>query len=218
MKIRLPKAEDPSRPVRVLLVDDHSIVLAGLATVLKFDSRIKIVAGVESGPEAMLADREHQPDVVLLDIRMPGMDGIETLRQLRQEHPCARVVMLTTSEMSSNLREALAAGAVGYLLKTVQRDELLESIFAVHAGGQAFPAGLLRQIKEAKAAPLLTDRQIEVLEFLSKGLSNKEIAGVLGFSEAGTKKHLVTIFQKLGAADRTEAVVIAIQSGLIKVD
>ena len=217
MKLDFPKLKEPTNVVRVLLVDDHSIVLAGLATVLEFDSRIIIVAGVGSGPMALLAYREHQPDLVLLDIRMAGMDGIETLRQLRQEHPAARVVMLTMSETSSDLREALAAGAVGYLLKTVQRDELLESIFAVHAGGQAFPAGLLRQIKEAKAAPLLTARQIEVLEFLSKGLSNKEIAGLLGFSEAGTKKHLVSIFQKLGAADRTEAVVIAIQNGLIKV-
>ena len=217
MKLRSSNEEESSNPVRVLLVDDHSIVLAGLTTVLEFDRRIRIVAGVENGPDALLAYRQHLPDVVLLDIRMAGMDGIETLRQLRQEQPRARVVMLTTSETSSDLREALAAGAVGYLLKTVQRDELLESIFTVHAGGQAFPAGLLRQIKEAKAAPLLTDRQIVVLELLSKGLSNKEIAGVLGFSEAGTKKHLVTIFQKLGAADRTEAVVIAIQSGLIKV-
>ena len=203
--------------LRLMLVDDHSIVLAGLITVLEFDSRIRVVASAGSGPEAVAAYREHQPDLVLMDIRMPGMDGIQTLKVLRQENPRARVIMLTTPETPTDLRDALAAGAVGYLLKTIHRNALLEAIFTVHAGGHAIPTALLRQIKEVNAAPLLTTRQIEVLEFLSKGLSNKEIAAVLGFSEAGTKKHLVTIFQKLGAADRTEAVVIAIQNGLVKV-
>ena len=205
-------------PLRLLLVDDHNIVLTGLATVLEFDPRIKVVALAESGADALVAYRKHQPDLVLMDIRMTGMDGIETLRQLRNEHSSSRVIMLTTSETPADLRNALAAGAAGYLLKTTNRTALLDAIFSVHAGGQAIPSALLRQIKEAKAAPLLTQRQLEVLDLLSKGLSNKEIASVLGFSEAGTKKHLIPIFEKLGAADRTEAVIIAIHNGLVKFD
>lgn len=218
MKTINPHSKESNSPLRLLLVDDHNIVLIGLASVLEFDHRIKIVAMAESGVEALTAYREHQPDLVLMDIRMTGMDGIETLRRIRNEHPTSRVIMLTTSETPTDLRDALAAGAVGYLLKTISRIALLDAIFTVHAGGQAIPTALLRQIKEANAAPLLTPRQLEVLDLLSKGLSNKEIAAVLGFSEAGTKKHLISIFEKLGAADRTEAVIIAIQNGLVKLD
>lgn len=210
--------EKITAPLRLLLVDDHNIVLTGLATVLEFDDRIEVVAMAENGTDALIAYRTHQPDLVLMDIRMAGMDGIETLRQLRNEYSSCRIIMLTTSETPTDLRDALAAGAVGYLLKTTNRTALLDAIFTVHAGGQAIPTALLRQIKEANAAPLLTQRQLEVLDLLSKGLSNKEIAAVLGFSEAGTKKHLISIFEKLGAADRTDAVIIAIQSGLVKLD
>lgn len=205
-------------PLRLLLVDDHNIVLSGLATVLEFDHRIEIVAMAENGVDALIEYQTHQPDLVLMDIRMAGMDGIETLRRLRAKYPSARVIMLTTSETPADLRDALAAGAAGYLLKTTNRTELLDAIFAVHAGGQAIPEALLRQIKEANAAPLLTQRQLEVLELLSKGLSNKEIASVLGFSEAGTKKHLVAIFGKLGATDRIDAIIIAVQNGLVKLE
>ena len=205
-------------PLRLLLVDDHNIVLSGLATVLEFDHRIEIVAMAENGVDALNEYRTHQPDLVLMDIRMAEMDGIETLRRLRAKYPSARVIMLTTSETPADLRDALAAGAAGYLLKTTNRTELLDAIFAVHAGGQAIPEALLRKIKEANAAPLLTQRQLEVLELLSKGLSNKEIASVLGFSEAGTKKHLVAIFGKLGATDRIDAIIIAVQNGLVKLE
>ena len=208
----------PTSPLRLLLVDDHNIVLTGLATVLEFDPRIKVVALAESGADALVEYRIHEPDLVLMDIRMAGMDGIETLRKLRKEFSSSRVIMLTTSETPTDLRDALAAGAAGYLLKTTNRTALLDAIFSVHAGGQAIPTALLRQINEANAAPLLTQRQLEVLDLLSKGLSNKEIAAVLGFSEAGTKKHLVSIFEKLRAADRTEAVIIAIQNGLVKLN
>ena len=198
-------------------MDDHSIVLQGLTTVLEFDPRIKVVAVAESGAQAIIAYHDHRPDLVLMDIRMGEMDGIETLRSIRVDYPEVRAIMLTTSETPTDLRDALAAGAAGYLLKTTKRADLIEAIFLVHAGGKAIPESLLRQIKEAIAAPLLTPRQLEVLDLLSKGLSNKEIATILGFSEAGTKKHLASIFEKLGANDRTEAVVIAIQNGLIRV-
>lgn len=218
MKTIQPPPEQVIAPLRLLLVDDHNIVLTGLATVLEFDHRIKVVAMAENGIEALVAYRKYQPDLVLMDIRMSGMDGIETLRQLRNEHARSRVIMLTTSETPTDLRDAMAAGAVGYLLKTTNRTDLLDAIFTVHAGGMAIPTTLLRQIQEANSAPLLTQRQLEVLDLLSKGLSNKEIAAVLGFTEAGTKKHLISIFEKLGATDRTEAVIIAIQNGLVKLD
>ncbi len=204
--------------IRILIVDDHDIVRAGLAAVLQFEPRFEIVAMAENGSEALTAYREHLPDVVLMDIRMPVMDGIKALRQICKEFPEARVIMLSTSEASEDLRLSLAEGASGYVLKTTGRDELQKGIFTVHDGGHFTPSGLEKQMAEALSAPILTVRQMEVLDLLVKGLSNKEIGTVLGFSIAGTKKHLATIYTKLGAAGRTEAVALAMQNGLIRME
>ena len=208
----------PAAPIRLLLVDDHLVVRAGLAAVLKFDTRFQVIAEAGDGAAAVDAHRHHQPDITLLDVRMPVMDGIEAARRIRAESPAARLLMLTTSETEEDIRRALEAGASGYVLKNSSADELTAALLAVHRGERWLPAGLARRLREHTQEAPLSARQLEVLELLAKGLSNKEIAAVLGFTTDGTKAHLRAIFAKLAVADRTEAVVIAIQRGLVRVD
>ena len=208
----------PAAPIRLLLADDHLVVRMGLAAVLKFDPRFTIVAEAADGHAAVAAHREHQPDITLLDVRMPKLDGIEAARRIRAESPAARLLMLTSYDAEEDIRRALDAGASGYLLKDSSQDDLITALLAVHRGESWLPANIARRLREHTQEPPLSPRQLEVLELLAKGLSNKEIAGVLGFTTDGTKAHLRTIFAKLGAADRTEAVVNAIQRGLVRVE
>jgi len=208
----------PAAPIRLLLADDHLVVRMGLAAVLKFDPRFTIVAEAADGNAAVAAHREHQPDITLMDVRMPKLDGIEAARRIRAESPAARLLMLTTYDAEEDIRRALDAGASGYLLKDSSQDDLTTALLAVYRGEQWLPANIARRLREHTQEAPLSPRQIEVLELLAKGLSNKEIAGVLGFTTDGTKAHLRTIFAKLGVADRTEAVVHAIQRGLIRVE
>jgi len=208
----------PAAPIRLLLADDHLVVRMGLAAVLKFDPRFTIVAEAADGHAAVAAHREHQPDITLMDVRMPKLDGIEAARRIRAESPAARLLMLTTYDAEEDIRRALDAGASGYLLKDSSQDDLTTALLAVYRGEQWLPANIARRLREHTQEAPLSPRQIEVLELLAKGLSNKEIAGVLGFTTDGTKAHLRTIFAKLGVADRTEAVVHAIQRGLIRVE
>jgi len=205
-------------PIRLLLADDHLVVRMGLAAVLKFDPRFTIVAEAADGHAAVAAHREHQPDITLLDVRMPKLDGIEAARRIRAGSPAARLLMLTTYDAEEDIRRALDAGASGYLLKDSSQDDLITALLAVHRGEQWLPANIARRLREHMQEAPLSPRQIEVLELLAKGLSNKEIASVLGFTTDGTKAHLRTIFAKLGVADRTEAVVNAIQRGLVRVE
>jgi len=204
-------------PIRILIADDHWAVRMGLVSVLQFDRRITVVGAAEDGRQAIALFREHRPDVVLMDLRMPEVDGIEATRQIRAQFPEARIIMLTTYDADEDARRSLEAGASGYVLKTAGQAELMDAIQAVQSGGQWIPAGLTKRLKEYGHQPALTMRQLEVLELLAKGLSNKEIASVLGFTEDGTKEHLKAVFAKLGVNDRVEAVVTAIQRGLIRV-
>jgi len=208
----------PAAPIRLLLADDHLVVRMGLAAVLRFDPRFTIVAEAADGPAAVAAHREHQPDITLLDVRMPKLDGIEAARRIRAESPAARLLMLTSYDAEEDIRRALDAGASGYLLKDSSQDDLITALLAVHRGEPWLPANRARRLREHTQEAPLSPRQLEVLELLAKGLSNKEIAGVLGFTTDGTKAHLRTIFAKLGVADRTEAVVNAIQRGLVRVE
>ena len=208
----------PAAPLRLLLADDHPVVRAGLAAVLKFDPRFTVVAEAADGHAAIAAHREHQPDITLMDVRMPNLDGIEAARRIRAESPAARILMLSTYHAEEDIRRALDAGASGYLLKDSSPDDLITALLAVHRGEQWLPANIARRLREHTRETPLSPRQIEVLELLAKGLSNKEIANVLGFTTDGTKAHLRAIFAKLGVADRTEAVVNAIQRGLIRVE
>ena len=205
-------------PIRLLLADDHYVVRAGLAAVLQFELRVAVVAEAEDGAQAVANFREHRPDVTLMDVRMPVVDGLEALRRIRSEFPEARVLMLTTSETEADIQAALAAGASGYLLKNASPSELVDAVLAVHRGERWLPASLAKRVEQdAKESPL-SPRQLEVLELLAKGLSNKEIASVLEFTTDGVKHHLKSIYATLGVQDRTEAVVNAIQRGLVRVE
>lgn len=208
----------PVAPIRLLLVDDHLVVRAGLAAVLKFDTRFQVIAEAGDGAAAVEAHRKHQPDITLLDVRMPVLDGIEAARRIRAESPAARLLMLTTYDAEEDIRRALDAGASGYLLKNSSQDDLVNALLAVQRGERWLPADLARRLNEHTQETALSARQLEVLELLAKGLSNKEIATVLGFTTDGTKSHLRAIFAKLAVADRTEAVVTAIQRGLVRVE
>lgn len=207
----------PARKIHLVLADDHAVVLMGLQAVIALESDMVVDATADDGAGAIAAYREHRPDVIVLDLRMPGIDGPAAARGIRSEFPDARILFLTTYDTEEEIHEALASGAAGYLLKKSKGKEVVEAIREVAAGRTWIPEGVARRANERTELPSLSDRQREVLLLVSKGLSNKEIAELLGFSESGTKQHLRQIFAKLGVTDRAEAVAAAIQRGIFKV-
>lgn len=204
--------------IRVLLVDDHSVVRMGLAAVLSLDEHIVIVGEAEDGAQALEKFRTEKPDVVLMDVRMPGMGGLEALRALRAVTPEARVLMLTTSELDEDIQRAIEAGAAGYLQKSVTRDELVRAIRCVHAGGRYMPEALTRRLEQLAKRRHLSHREIEVLDGMRRGLSNRDIALALSISEHTVKAHVKAVLQKLESADRAEAVARGFEQGLLRVD
>jgi len=203
-------------PLRLLLVDDHAVLRAGLANVLNFDAGLRVVAEADDGEAAIMAWREHQPDVMLLDLSMPGIDGIETLQRLRREFPSARVLMLTSSEAPEDVRHALAAGACGYVTKTVRRAELVAAIRAVGAGQQVIGTAVADQMAAAQETGAISRRELEVLGLVRQGFTNAEIGRLLGISERTAKAHVGALLVKLQAADRAEAVARGFERGLLK--
>jgi DNA-binding NarL/FixJ family response regulator len=206
------------KTIRLLLADDHLVVRMGLSSILEFESNLKVIAMAENGQQAVDLHRQHLPDIVMMDLRMPDMDGIEALKKIRAEFPNAKVIMLTTYNAEEDIRRAMEAGASGYLLKHLSGEELVASVQKVYAGKQCMPQEVVKRTEGTTGATILSPRQLEVLELLAKGLSNKEIAAALGVTEDGAKAHLKSIFGKLGVRGRTEAIVAAIQRGIIQVD
>jgi DNA-binding NarL/FixJ family response regulator len=204
--------------IRLLVVDDHFFVRMGLAGSLNSESDMRVVAEADNGTQAIAAYREHLPDVVLLDGRLPGMSGLETLVALRREFPDARVLMLSIDEGEEDVYRALEGGAAGYLPKATQLEELLRAIKAVNAGERYLPAALVARLAERGPGATLTARELEVLELVTKGLSNREVGAVLGCSETTAKWHLKNIMQKLDVNDRTEATRVAVQRGILHVE
>jgi DNA-binding NarL/FixJ family response regulator len=204
--------------IRLLLADDHYVVLMGLVSLLKLEKGLRVVKTAENGAEAVDLYREHRPDVALLDVRMPGMDGVNAAAAIRAEFPDARVLMLTSFDTEEDIHRALQAGVAGYILKDSKRPELVAAIRAVHAGGHWIPGEVAQRAAARAAQPDLSSRQRQVLELVAKGLSNKEIAQILGFSEDGTKQHLRQIYARLGVADRAEAAAEAIRRGILRPD
>lgn len=207
-----------SEPIRLLLADDHYIVLMGLKALLKLRKNLRVVATASDGDEAVAFFREHRPDVALLDLRMPKLDGIAAAEKIRKEFPEAKIVILTSFEREEEIHQALKAGIAGYLLKETKLPELEEAIRTVHEGGRWWPKEMTLVASERAKLPELSKRELEVLELVAKGLTNKEVAGVLGFSEDGAKQHLRKIFEKLGVSTRSEAISEGLRRGLLNVD
>ncbi|HEX9891436.1 MAG TPA: response regulator transcription factor [Actinomycetota bacterium] len=208
--------------MRVLIVDDHPVTRDGLRAALGTADDVDIVGEASSGEEAVTAVDEHKPDVVFMDVRMPGMNGIEATRAIRQTHPETRVVLFTVDESRASIAEAIQAGVSGYLLKDVGVDELvnaarlaLEGKAVIHpALTQAFIEEV--QLVERKPEAPLSRREVEILQKVAYGATTKEVADQLGISPHTVKTHLERIFEKLGANDRAQAVAIAIRKGLVE--
>jgi two-component system NarL family response regulator len=205
-----------SNKIRVLIADDHITVLEGLASIISRQADMAVVAQASDGAEVVAHWQKHHPDVTLIDLRMPKLDGVGVIEKIRQQDPSARLIVLTTFDTDVDLLSAIKAGAKGYLLKDLGRAELLDSIRKVHRGETCLPAPLVQKLATWLNREALTGREVEVLQLLADGKSNKEISTALSISEATVKSHLGNIFRKLDVLSRTEAVTTASKCGLIK--
>lgn len=203
-------------PIRLMLVDDHAILRAGLANLLNGEPGLQVVAVADDGESALRLWREHRPDVMLLDISLGGMDGIETMRQLRADFPAARVLMLSSSEAEEDIRHALEAGASGYMTKNVRRAELFQAIREIHGGGQAIGEHVSRLLAAGSEQGTISRREMEVLGLVRQGFTNAEVGRLLGISERTAKAHVAALLVKLQASDRAEAVARGFERGLLK--
>ncbi len=204
--------------IRILIAEDHFIARAGMAAVVNAQPDMTVVSEVVNGEQAVASFSEHQPDVTLMDMRMPGMNGFEAVAAICSQFPAARIVALSTFGGDEDIRRALMAGAKAYLTKDVLHDELLDAIRAVHGGGTYLPAALKATLDAEKLHTSLSAREVEVLELIVQGLSNKQIAYHLKIAEDTAKNHVKNILKKLGADDRTQAATRAIQRGIIHLD
>lgn len=201
-------------PIRLLIADDHHIVRMGLRTVLKLERDLDVVAEAATAEETVAAWQQHRPDITLLDLRMPG-GGHSALAAIRELSPSARVLILTTSELEHDIHKALALGANGYALKSIPPEQLAEAIRTIHHGGQWLPDNIARTLADRLSAPELTARELEVLNLLTKGLTNPDICQTLNISLGTAKAHIRSILAKLHVADRTEATAEALRRGIV---
>lgn len=210
-------------PIKVLITDDHPVVREGLSAMLNKEPDIRVVGEAENGTEAIDKAKELQPDVVLMDLRMPEVDGVEAMRQIRAANPGIKFIVLTTYDNDEYIFKGIEAGARAYLLKDAPREELFKAIRAVYKGESLIEPAVAGKVldrfaelsRQAQAPERLSERELEVLKLMAKGAANKEIAAGLCISESTVKTHIQTIFQKLGVGDRTEAVTEAIKKGII---
>ncbi|MBD2463560.1 response regulator transcription factor [Oscillatoria sp. FACHB-1407] len=204
-----------STSIRVLIADDHAIIRRGLATIINHDSEMTVIAQAEDGDQAIALYREHQPDVTLMDLRMPNMGGVEAITAICAEFKHARIAVLTTYDGDDDIYRGLQAGAQGYLLKDAKPSELLNAIRAIHSGEKYIPPAVGAKLLQRMSNPELSERELGVLRLMAQGMSNQVIGTTLSISESTVKAHVNRILSKLGVNDRTQAVIIAIKRGIV---
>lgn len=203
--------------IRVLVVDDHPVVRMGLGSMLGSQKGIKVVGMVASGGEALTSLSKVRPDVVLMDLRMPEMDGVDAIVALRAAEPNVKILVLTNYQLDEDVFNALQAGALGYLVKSAPQEDVINAIRTVNQGKLCIPPAIAAKLAERVGHSVLSPRELEVLRFVAKGLTNKEIGAILFISDKTARNHVISVMAKLEAKDRTEAVTIAIRKGLIRV-
>jgi len=208
---------EQSKIIKVLIVDDHPVVRFGLRTMLETEENIQVTGMAGSAKEALLEVQRVQPDVVLMDLRMPEMEGTEAIAELRRIQPDIRILVLTNYEADEDILRALQAGAMGYLLKNTPHEEIVQAVEMVYENKRCVPPNIAQRLLETVGRKELSQRELEVLTLVAMGLSNKEIARSLFISDKTARNHVVSCLTKLGANDRTEAATTAIRRGLIRI-
>ncbi len=202
-------------PIRILVVEDHHVVRQGLVALIKTVEDMQVVGEACDGKRAVELFRQHQPDVTIMDLRLPNMTGVEAITEIRRNFPLARIIVLTTYDGDEDIYRALQAGARGYLLKDMSGDDLMDAIRTVHVGRSRIPATVAQRLADRLGGPDLTARELAVLKLIVSGKSNKEIGRDLFISEATVKTHINSLLSKLGVSDRTQAATTALQRGIV---
>jgi DNA-binding NarL/FixJ family response regulator len=207
-----------TQSIKIMIVDDHPVVREGLSRIIVSESGMEVIAEAGTGAEALQQYRKLRPDIVLLDMRMPEMTGIQTIEAIRKEFSNARIIVLSTYDLEEDIYQSLQAGARGYILKDSPRNELLASIRRVHAGERVIPPNIATRLAERIGGNELTAREFEVLKLIVNGKSNKQIGDDLGISEGTVKSHVNNILDKLDVTDRTQAVSVALKRGIVHLE
>jgi DNA-binding NarL/FixJ family response regulator len=205
-----------SRSIRILIVDDHSIVRQGIAAMIENEMDMTVIGQASNGQEAVTLFRAHQPDITLMDLRMPHMNGVDATAAICTEFPCARIIVLTTYDGDEDIYRGLRTGAKGYLLKDAEPGALLNAIHVVHDGQQYIPREVAAKLVQRMNNPELSDREQDVIHLMVQGLSNQTISAALNITESTVKFHINRILSKLGVSDRTQAVIVALKRGIAK--
>jgi DNA-binding NarL/FixJ family response regulator len=207
-----------SKPIRILVVDDHFMVRMGLSASLNVEPDMEVVAEAANGEDALEAYRKHRPSLVLMDLRLPGMSGTDCTVAMIREFPDASILMLSTHSGEEEIYRAMRAGARGYVVKSIIREELLRAVREVHAGRQYLDPLVASQLAERQSHRSLSSREVEVLRMVAKGLGNKEIGNALNIAEVTVKLHVSHVLEKLSVKDRTQAATVALQRGIISLE